>query len=57
MPGVIIFVIFFINKNRYGMLKNNRRGRQDRMEMRPLSEDDDDDDDNLTLFDASQRKR
>lgn len=39
------------------MLKNNRRGRQDRMEMRPLSEDDDDDDDNLTLFDASQRKR
>ena len=40
------------------MLKNNRRGRQDRMEMRPLSEgDDDDDDDDLTLFDASQRKR
>ena len=39
------------------MLKNNRRGHDDRMEMRALSEGDEDDDDDLTLFDASQRKR
>ncbi|XP_066918725.1 membrane protein FAM174-like [Clytia hemisphaerica] len=65
--GVIcaVVILYFIiravcsrrrqNRNRkYGMLRENR---DDRMEMRPLSEgDDDDDDDDLTLFDASQRK-
>ena len=38
------------------MLKNNRRGRQDKMEVHPLSEGDDDYHDDLTLFDASKRR-